>query len=162
MRAVLQKLRACARRASGFAFGLWLAGAGCAFCCEGTAAATPPRQASARQTPPVHHAPAAASSGEACPLHAGRQAGSRDAPRADKDLAAPRPASYRRAACCAKGWQPSDAARKPRLTPERAAALPPGEFPDAQPPAVGVPAPDARGRLPDRRGTYVRLCSFLI
>jgi hypothetical protein len=161
MKSALQKIRATVRRAPAFAFGLWLAGAGCAFCCEGSilGASHVAAHAAAHESQTT----AAMSSSSSCPLHAQRQTQAREASGEARMLVTTsRPAGLRVPSCCVKGWQPSDAARKPRVTPERAAALPSEEFLQALASTAFVAAPDARGRLPDRGGTYVRVCSFLI
>lgn len=161
MRSALRNLSSFTRRLSALAFGLWLCGAGCVFCCVPAADAARERGSAANVVADVM-LEGDASSAAHCPAHARRAP--RTARVSDKVTiyaGTLPPADEQAGSCCARSRQASDPARKQRPVPERAAAsLWASTHPDAAASAKGQTR--ARARSPDGRARHIRCCLFLI
>lgn len=179
------------RRLTALALGLWLSGAGCLVCCERAGAAAhedAPEETARAIVAAAREAsgdgPKVSSDHSCCTARVGSRA--RKAMRSDgagrgEEAPAARPAEAEgrdaasltgeaaarektapRGACCRRALRLSEEARKPRAeqapagAPSAAAALVPAR-------STGAPLSlVARPRAPDRAGTHLRCCVFLI
>ena len=161
MNVAFHKTAGLARRALTIAFGLWLAGAGCAFCCTSADAAT---RAQAEDSSSVHgaHEPRIASAPTHCPSHArASKVANGDSDETAASARVLSPLGNHAGACCRKARQPSDPARKLNPETEPAANVARSEVARAEGYTfAGRPA--ARSRSPDGRTAHVRCCVFLI
>lgn len=161
MRSAITSLSRLTRRLAAVAFGLWLGGAGCAFCCASVGADAAHARVAAAPTAALAEGNVFAPAH--CPAHARASA----APavgltQADLSVQATSPTDNHASSCCGKSRQPSDAARKLRPAADGAANGASAEL-SHRDACVSVAArPAARGRSPDGRSAHVRCCVFLI
>jgi hypothetical protein len=138
------------------AFGLWLGGAGCLFCCQADDASAPGASTSklaAQLSMPAAHACCKA---RRAPLTSvGERSNAADS------FAVRRASDTARHACAHDTLLLANTAYKPRPTERPAATLTNRPMPSAHVAAFGR-APVARSRLPDDSDTYLRLAVFLI
>ena len=149
MRRAQRKLKELARRLPAFVFGLWLAGAGCAFCC---ATGTTAERA---------HTVEAVSAPAHCHAHARTPSGDESGP-AVASATTSSPSDVETDSCCGFARRPSEPARDPRPSNERPSADARREFSHNNDAASDTEQPTARGRSPDLHATHVRCCVFLI
>lgn len=158
---VPRKLNELSRRLSVVAFGLWLGGVGCAFCC--TAAPTAGVQTEAPAYALGTRSADAAAAATHCSARArpGPTNGSgRD--RTAASAATSGPSSDHTASCCGKPRQPSSPARDQRPATENPTAGTRVDFSHRAAATIGAARPAPRGRSPDESATHVRCCLFLI
>lgn len=148
MRHARRKLKELARRLPAVVFGLWLAGAGCAFCCA--TETTEGARAAEALSAPAH-----------CPAHARTSAGEESGP-ASASATTSSPSDAETDSCCGFARRPSEPARAPRPSNERPPSDAREEFSRADDPASDAERPAARGRSPDLHATHLRCCVFLI
>jgi hypothetical protein len=169
MRPMRQTFRAAAHRLLAVALGLWLSGAGCLVCCERTKAAAHDLLGAIRE---AERATPSADEHSCCKARVGTAAQKTKEKATTRDSAsesdAPGAPEARRAtvpgrACCRRVLRTAEQARKARVEPAQA------EAPSAHAPTRHTPAaaraqtsPPARARAPDREGTYLVCCAFLI
>ena len=161
------KIRDAARGLIALALGLWLSGAGCLACCEGGAQVvrTAVHGGSARaQADDVVGAPSVTH----CPAHAPRSAvaesfhdsaegaSTHDSPGASLSRVG------EEAACCRRAGQVAEHARRPRVIGAPSGTPEVGFAPPVRAYAASEAATLAGTFIPDRGGTYARLCVFLI
>ena len=174
-----------ARRLLALALGLWLSGAGCLACCEGTALASAHADRGAHDAPGPDDAdgllaairaaeretapppPASMSADHSCCKARVGTAAREEAPRRAEELPATggaeaRPETVPGGACCRRALQTAEQARRDRFEPAPAQAAATAAAPLHSPAADRRPLfAAARPRAPDRGGTYL-LCRALL